>query len=200
MHFFPQLFYEDSPATSPPLVPPGPSHSPLSNNPPLAGCWTLQAAPATVLFQEAFAAPTLAGSTLGACPCSSYRAFLCAPYRRPHSGWTAGHRCIHVNLFPASGKISGTMFNKYTSSATTPTTLNYNQLLGRASSPGDQRLCQVGIALALSMPVSVTHSRPSVNLLSEHMNENILKLGKTNVDLNFYHVLTLSWCVALSKL
>lgn len=58
----------------------------------------------------------------------------------------------------------------------------------------------MGMALALSTPVSVTHSRSSVNLLSEHMNENILQLGKTNVDLKFYHVLILSCCVALSKL
>lgn len=114
-------------------------------------------------------------------------------------GGSAGHRCIHVNFFPASGKISGTMFNKCTSSATTPNTLNYNQLLIRASSPGARGLCQVKLALALPTPVSVTHSRSSINL-SEYMNENKLQLGKTNIDLKFCHVLTLSCSVALSKL
>lgn len=73
--------------------------------------------------------------------------------------------------------------------------LNNNQLLIQASSPGDQGLCQVKLAL-----VSVTHSGPSINLLSECMNENKLQLCKTNVDLKFCHVLTLSCCVALSKL
>lgn len=80
-------------------------------------------------------------------------------------GGRAGHRCIHGNFFAASGKISRTMFSKCPSSATTPNTLSYNQLLTRAFSPGDQRLCQVQLALALPTPVSVTHSRPSINFV-----------------------------------
>lgn len=103
----------------------------------------------------------------------------------------AGHRCIPVNFFPASGEISGPMFNKCASSATTPDTLHYNQLLIRASSPGERGLCQVKLALALPTPVSVTHSRPSISLLSEYTNENKLQLGKTNVDLKILSCINL---------